>query len=569
MTKDNKTIFNNLSMKLFYMLSLYFLSVLVLYTITSLLNINNILGFIEIISIIIPIVYILNKDKSYLLIILFLLITVCLPYLSGKTLDLTVDGNTYHKTAIGFIKNGWNPYRESMIDFQKTNNNVVEISEDSRVDLWAEHYPKGSWIIAATMYQLTGNIESGKALTIILSIMLLIISYNLLRKILDKKWSIIITILLSLNPILLSQIFSYYVDGLLGICFIVQLLLLFMIDPTKKQNSMIWISLISIISILSNLKFTGLMVSGIISIIFYIYWLISYHKEKQFKNNFKKITGLCILVYVIALFLIGSNSYIKNLIDHHNPLYPVIGEDKVDIITTMEPKSFNNKTKLEKFAISLFSETKNVTYESGDPELKAPIKMSKREIDELGIPDVRIGGFGPMFALGMLLSVFIFIIGFIILLKHDKKSIKYIIITLLSGVITIALVGESWWARYIPWFYYLVIGNIIIGIYSSKYLKNKKVLPLITLLPILVILFNSSIFVKVVFDELSIIRSAKTDLNEMKYTNNLKIKLVTPTTYGHLYNLNDKGIKYELVNNIDKDKARFRYWYKFEEEINE
>ena len=55
----------------------------------------------------------------------------------------------------------------------------------------------------------------------------------------------------------------------------------------------------------------------------------------------------------------------------------------------------------------------------------------------------------------------------------------------------------------------------------------------------------------------------------MKYTNNLKIKLVTPTTYGHLYNLNDKGIKYELVNNIDKDKARFRYWYKFEEEINE
>lgn len=564
MIKDNKTIMNNSSMKLFFMLSLYFLSVLVLYTITSLLNINNVLGFIEIISVLIPIIYLISKEKRYLLIIIYLFLVVCLPFLSGKTLDLTIDGNTYHKTAIGFIKNGWNPYRESIMDYQKTNNNVVEISKKSRLYLWVEHYPKAAWVIAATMYQLTGNIESGKALTIILSIMLIILSYNLLRKILDKKWTIIITILLSLSPVLLSQAFSYYVDGILGICFVIQLMLLFMINPTKKQNSMLWISLISIISILSNLKFTGLMVSGIISIIFYFYWLIKY-KEKSFKN----ITGLCILVYVISIFLIGSNSYIKNLVDHHNPLYPIIGSNKVDIITTMEPKSFNNKNNLEKFTISLFSKTKNVTYGNGEPELKVPYKMSKTEKDELVIPDVRIGGFGPMFAFGMLLSIIIFIIGFIFLLIHDRKSIKYIIITLLSGIIPIALVGESWWARYIPWFYYLIIGNIIVGVYASKYLKKKKLLLLITLLPVLVLLYNGYIFTEVLIDELDSFRLVKTDLNEMKYTDNLKIKLTNPDTYGYLYTLKDKGIKYNLVNEIDKDKLRYRYCYRFEEEKDE
>ena len=564
MIKDNKTIMNNSSMKLFFMLSLYFLSVLVLYTITSLLNINNVLGFIEIISVLIPIIYIISKEKRYLLIIIYLFLVVCLPFLSGKTLDLTIDGNTYHKTAIGFIKNGWNPYRESIMDYQKTNNNVVEISKKSRLNLWVEHYPKAAWVIAATMYQLTGNIESGKAVSIILSIMLIILSYNLLRKILDKKWTIIITILLSLSPVLLSQAFSYYVDGILGICFVIQLMLLFMINPTKKQNSMLWISLISIISILSNLKFTGLMVSGIISIIFYLYWLIKY-KEKSFKN----ITGLCILVYVISIFLIGSNSYIKNLVDHHNPLYPIIGSNKIDIITTMEPKSFNNKNNLEKFTISLFSKTKNVTYGKGEPELKVPYKMSKTEKDELVIPDVRIGGFGPMFAFGMLLSIIIFIIGFIILLIHDRKSIKYIIITLLSGIIPIALVGESWWARYIPWFYYLIIGNIIVGVYASKYLKKKKLLQLITLLPVLVLLYNGYIFTEVLIDELDSFRLVKTDLNEMKYTDNLKIKLTNPDTYGYLYTLKDKGIKYNLVNEIDKDKLRYRYCYRFEEEKDE
>src|SRR5699024_8732708 len=132
---------------------------------------------------------------------------------------------------------------------------------------------------------------------------------------------------------------------------------------------------------------------------FYFYWLLKYRKEKNFWLRFRNITFHFTVVFTIAIFFVGASSYVKNTIDHRNPLYPIIGEDKVDIITTMQPKKFNQLSMIEKFGWSLFSKTENVTYTSGDPEVKWPIKVYRSEIEELVAPDVRIAGFGPLFAL--------------------------------------------------------------------------------------------------------------------------------------------------------------------------
>ena len=85
------------SMNLFFMLSLYFLSILVLYSLCQFLNINKALQLIGIISIVIPIVYILIKEKNISLSIIFLLIVTILPLISTKYYDLSIDGNNYHK----------------------------------------------------------------------------------------------------------------------------------------------------------------------------------------------------------------------------------------------------------------------------------------------------------------------------------------------------------------------------------------------------------------------------------------------------------------------------------------
>ncbi len=561
--KNNLTenLFSTNSMSLFFMLCLYFLSALVLYSITQLLNVNHVLGFIETISIILPILYINSKkEKPLILICLYLFLVVALPFFSAKTYDLTYDGNAYHKTAIAFMKEGWNPLYESARDFQQDHTTVIPINEKSKVDIWIEHYPKATWIIGALMYNLTDNIEAGKAVTIILTLMVLILSYNVLSKIFSKKWTIIFSLLLTLNPIVLGQFFSYYLDGLLGICFLIELLLLFYVNPLSKPDTKLWLSLGTIAIIFSNLKFTGLMCSGVIAAIFYFYWLIKYHKNKNFLPNFKKITLYFVIIYLTAIALVGSSSYIKNTIDHHNPLYPLIGKDKIDIVTKMEPKAFNKMSSFEKFTYALFSRTENTTYERNKPKLKLPFKIYKSEVTELYSPDTRIGGFGPYFTLSLILFIILFIPSFVILLRKEKDKVKYIFIPLAAIIITMLMVGECWWARYVPQFYLIPLGTLILAVYMTKYYKH-HFLTYLNYIPLLILVINIIPFLYVTEETYRVFNDIDRDLAEMRSTEDLTIEII-PDHYGYQYVLRDKGIKYKLVSEIPEEEKLYKYFWR-------
>lgn len=574
--KKVNNIMNTPSMKLFAMLCGYFLLVLVLYSTCQFLNLKNFFGVIQIISVVVPIIIYLLTNKNnkkikttVIIISIYLFLLLILPFISGKTYDLTVDGNSYHKTAIAFIKNGWNPIYESSTDFQKNNEDIVEFDEETRIDLWIEHYPKATWILAANFYEMTGNIESGKCITLILSLMLFIICYNCLRIILDRKWSIIISTLITLNPITLAQLFSYYVDGIMGICFVIELLLLFLIRPMEKQNKVIWMSLVSIATIFTNLKFTGLLCSGVIAAVFYFYWLIKYRKEKEFIKYFKQITINFVVVFATAIFFVGANSYVKNTIDHMNPLYPLIGKDKVDIITTMQPKVFGKLSMPEKFIWSLFGKTENTTYAMGEPEWKLPIKLYRSEISELLAPDVRIGGFGPFFALSVIISLVILIYGLVLFIKNEKKNIKYIILPSIAIILTMILLGENWWARYVPQFYLLPVGTIILILYVSKYMKKEKIGVISAMMITAVLALNCCCFLYTNYKNIENFSVISNDLKEMKNTKNLKLKLATENLYGYQYNLNDHDINYTIVKEIKEENKRYKYNWRIEVELNE
>ena len=560
-------IINNDSLNLFTMLSGYFLLVLIIYTFFKLLNFKNCLGIVLAISIITPIViyllYSLKKKKIKTISIIlgsYFFLTIFLPFIYTKTYDLTVDGNSYHKTAIAFIKNGWNPFYESARDFQKNNNKVIKISKDTKLDLWIEHYPKATWILAATIYSMTGNIESGKCITMIFSIMLFLLSFNLLKNRINKKWAFIISLLVVLNPIVLAQLFTYYVDGLMGILFLIEILLLFLVDPKQKTNKLIWINLVTICTVFTNLKYTGLLCSGVIAATFYFYWLIRYRKDKEFFLIFKRITINFIITFITAIFLVGANSYIKNTLDHHNPLYPIIGKNKVDIITTMQPKSFKNKNMIEKFVISLFSKSENVTYGEKEPTIKYPFKLYKTEIDELYAADLRIGGFGPLFALITIITTPIFIYLVFKIIKKDKEISSYIILSLISIIVSSILVGENWWARYVPQLYLIPMGTIFLLVYIRKYNEKIKINKLATLISLIVIIANMSIFAYIKYQEIKTFNEITEDIKIMKNTKNLNLKLGGfPDLYGYFYTLNDNGVKYTIKNNIKEENMKFKY----------
>lgn len=568
--KKNNNIMENESMKLFTMLSCYFLVLLISFFICKLLHINHCLNYIQTLSVTIPVIFYLINNKKPLkkvaiVILSYFVIILILPFIFGKTYDLSSDGNTYHKTAIAFIKNGWNPIYDNSEDFQKNNNEIVKFEEGSNIATWIDHYPKGTWIIGAVMYEYTDNIESGKSVNLIFMIMLFLLSYNVFNMIF-KKWykSLTLSLLLVLNPIIIPQIFTYYVDGLMGICFVIELLLLFLIDPYEKPEKGVWISLFSICALFVNIKFTGLLYSGLIAAVFYFYWIIKYRKKKDFINVFKKITIYFIIIFSVSIFAIGSTSYVKNAIDHHNPLYPLIGKDKVDIITTMQPKSFGDKNMIEKFAISLLSKTENVFYGGGEPKLKNPFMVYEDEIKILSLPDIRMGGFGPLSALSFIISFFIFIPILYLFIKYEKVNLKYLFLPLISIAITVILVGENWWARYIPQLYLIPIGILGMLMYLSKYFKKIKINKALILIIFSVVTLNILTFTSSFNELLITFKKIDQDLIEMKYMEDLELKLGgEEKLYGYFYNLNDKNIDYKVVDNIPDEESKYMYSWRF------
>ncbi|BAY47545.1 hypothetical protein SAMD00079811_51630 [Scytonema sp. HK-05] len=98
---------------------------------------------------------------------LFILTMLISIWISSAFYDLSWDGQVYHQKAVYHLANNWNPFKAKV------------------GDIWVDHYAKGPWIYAASIYKLIGQIEVGKTFNIAF-----ICSYALnhnVRKILNHK----------------------------------------------------------------------------------------------------------------------------------------------------------------------------------------------------------------------------------------------------------------------------------------------------------------------------------------------------------------------------------------------
>ncbi|MDO4793513.1 MAG: hypothetical protein Q3993_04975, partial [Filifactor alocis] len=144
---------------------------------------------------------------------------------SNVTFDNTWDGSAYHKQAIGFLKHGWNPIYQDNITFNELSNNIKYPRENPMV--WAEAYPKAIWYFSASVYDLTGNIESGKLYHLLFAIITYLFFSEYLMSHKFKKYQyILISFVIACNPILMAQFNSYYLDSVVG-CVLMLILLFF------------------------------------------------------------------------------------------------------------------------------------------------------------------------------------------------------------------------------------------------------------------------------------------------------------------------------------------------------
>jgi len=396
--------------------------------------------------------------------------------ISGYILDNSYDGNAYHKAAIGSLAHGWNPVWDTIETFNNQPTTSPRLAETH--SLWTNHYPKAQWIYSAILYKMTGNIESGKSLLILLMTAAFFILYSYLKLRLNRLLAGIVSLIAVCNPVAIAQIFSYYNDGILGSLLIVfTIALVMVIDKSRNKpgglHLYITLLLVMVCALLINIKFTGLVYAAIYAFVFmaFIVWRRNDYKDLRLIRRLLFIGCASLL---IGIFVIGLSTYPKNFIKNQHPLYPLYGSGAVDIITFLEPPGFSEKNRADKLYISLSGTSSN----NKNPEnqaMKVPFSVTKEEVDSFGAPDVHIGGFGVFFGGIIYLSLLLCIIYLKKGYRHLRErgislETSLLLVPLVATITTVALLSDSWWARYVPQLYWLPILLLVILAIKRKYL---------------------------------------------------------------------------------------------------
>lgn len=388
--------------------------------------------------------------------------------LSALLYDYSWDGRAYHQIGILYLTNGWNPVWQKMADIESL---LPYLSHE----IWVEHYFKFSEIVASsivsTLTSITPSsldtIELGKALNFIAAFGAFLYSISVLAKFISPLPATIISLFASFSPVVGVQIATYYVDGLLSCALLVAFCAIVdrefyrrkLVDSNSNETKALSQALLArsfllagALLAMASIKLTGIAYAGFIGL-GYLAYLLWFYPLKESKPLI--VLGLITGSLILAC---NANPLLTNLASGKHFGYPLLGQEKIDIIIGQQPKMFDELNSGTKFLYSLFSRTQNCTAQC-TPQLKAPFS---RFHDEAPNVDTRIAGFGAYFSGAVLLSALMLVLfrqGF----RH-KETLGLLLLVAGSFLIN----PESWWARYVPQMYFLPLLVLGISYYLCK-----------------------------------------------------------------------------------------------------
>lgn len=363
-------------------------------------------------------------------------VTVLSYFLAVSYYDISYDGQGYHQETIYLLKNGWNPVYEQSNAFRN----------------WVNYYQKGNEIIQANIYLLTNKIEAGKLVNLLFVYIAFVSSFaylSLLRIKTVYRW--LISFIIVFNPVVFTQVFTYYLDANWYLTFVILLMSLLSYFASGKLPFLIIFIFSSVI--FCSLKLTSVPVFIVLSIFALIFSL-----------KRKKLAAPLLSIFVLAL-ICNAHPFITNIKNGHHILHPFAGEHKTDILNQNIPKVLLNHNRLERLAISLFSKPNNDREITLVNTLKMPFSIDKSHL--FLIYDTRLGGFGYLFSEILILS---FLLLFYSLYTEKSKSNRNIFLIIICGVICSILINPaSWWARLSPQMWLVPIAVIIFALVTKKY----------------------------------------------------------------------------------------------------
>ena len=165
--------------------------------------------------------------------------------MSAFYFDLSWDGQNYHQLGIYTIAENWNPLTGPMQEFTPQLNSSVR------------YFAKGPWYVAVAIYETTGCFEAGKCGTVLswatmgLAVFAASLDWGLRRRL-----AVVIALVVALNPVVMSELTTFMVDGIMVASLTVVVAALFS-GFLRPQPVVIWVGcLATVLSI--NAKFTRL-----------------------------------------------------------------------------------------------------------------------------------------------------------------------------------------------------------------------------------------------------------------------------------------------------------------------
>jgi len=362
----------------------------------------------------------------------------CFAVINRNIYDTSWDGQEYHAEAILQLMNAWNPLRDVL-------------PEGAASPLKLRFYAKGSWITAAALNIFVGDIEAGKALHLTLMLAAWLFSLAAVSTIAGLAWpyKVMVSLVLAINPVSICQMFTYYVDGQIGSLLISAVSLMILLD--RRPDRVLMLSLMLIVVLTINVKLNGAVYIGIITIGYWSWYALA-KRERWGEFGAWLLAG-----GVVGAAFIGFNPYLNEFFSRlYTNRSAVSVPGYLSVFRTPvpdAPPNFFGKGRFEQLLISLSSKSEVLFWSPVKPSrLKLPFTVSQDEIQAFWAPDVRTGGFGPLFSGALILSLLI-LVTYIWNYRHAFKDNIALFVLVALTILSATPNPMMWWPRFAPQFW--------------------------------------------------------------------------------------------------------------------
>jgi hypothetical protein len=506
------------------------------------------------------------KEKIYLLLVSFIAVVTTV-LVSGAVYDQSWDGAAYHKQAIGLLRDGWNPiylpsnvYNDLSLSSPYSVGNVLQ---------WAEVYPKATWYFSASVYAITGNIESGKAYTLLISFITFCFLFDYFSTKLSAWISLIISLVGSLNPMVIIQYQSYYLDGFAS-CIVMCLIVLFstLLDPDYINNhKMILLNIFSLIVLGCNTKFSILFFIASICVVFYIVYILLYRSPEYSAIKPGVLFLTLLLGAIVSIVPVGFSPYITNAIRYASPVFGFINQGTM--LTFLGSGAIEGVNNPQMFIASIFGKMSHGEFRTLKDLIKLPFTYSSDELIYYGFVDTRLGGMGIFFSAIFLISLFILVLYLIKNKRNVGPSKKVFIVLTILILIESAFLPATFNMRYVGFIYILPVLAFSL-LFEKKYIIGSAAfnLPLLyrsvmSVLLLVAIFINSVPWTDPIIKRIKESNRTFASLKKLSViSRNMPVEIVLyhPHFTGIYYNLKDNNIEYNIVD-IEKPDESFDTTY--------